>query len=225
MSNTTSRDQDLNILDNRNVSRRSLFQRTAVVAAAVVPLGFLAACGDSSAAVATGTSLWSAQDNKKAFNEIMADEDAHVAFLLQALASNARPKPTFKGLQQPDLMTFANTSRALENVGVGAYLLAAPFISNKDYLKAAGSILTIEARHAGYLDALLGQPLSANGPFDKPMAQADIVTAASGFISSLNGGSDPGAALQSDLDILNFALLLEFLEKEFYDINVPLFFK
>lgn len=223
MSNQTSRDADQFTVDSNPVARRTLFRRSAVVAAAVVPLGFLAACGGTSASANGG--LGSAQDNKKAFNEIMADEDAHVTFLLSALGANARPKPTFKGLAQPDIMTFANTSRTLENVGVGAYLLAAPFISSKAYLSAAGGILTIEARHAGYLDALLGQPLSPNGTMDKAMTQADVVTAASGFISSLNGGSDPGATLQNDLDILNFALLLEYLEKEYYDTNVPMFFK
>ena len=120
MSNLISRDQEQSSIDTSGVSRRSLFQKTAVVAAAVVPLGFLAACGDSSS-MAASTSLGSAQNNKNAFNEIMADEDAHVTFLLTALGSSARPKPTFKGIQQPDLMTFANVSRTLENVGVGAY--------------------------------------------------------------------------------------------------------
>lgn len=166
-------------------------------------------------------------DNKAAFTEIMNDETAHVTFLQAALTkagATPRPKPTFKGLQQTDVTAFAGVSQALENVGVGAYLMAAPAIANKAYLAAAGSILTIEARHAGFLDVLLGKPISANGAFDKPMTQADIVTAASPFISSLNGGPDPSAALKNDADILNFALLLEFLEAEFYTTNVPTLF-
>ena len=122
-------------------------------------------------------------------------------------------------------MAFANVSKALENTGVGAYLLAAPSIASKDYLAAAGSILTIEARHAGFIDVLLGQPISPNGAFDKPIAQADIVAAASPFIANLNGGGDPAAPLMNDVDILNFALLLEYLEAEFYNVNVPKFFK
>jgi len=104
---------------------------------------------------------------------------------------------------------------------VGAYLLAAPSISSKDYLKAAASILTIEARHAGFLDALASVALGPNGAFDKPIAQADIVTAVSPFIASLNGGPDPSGTLANDTDILNFALLLEFLEAAFYNTNVP----
>jgi hypothetical protein len=162
--------------------------------------------------------------NKAAFNEIMSDENAHVSFLMSALGSSARPKPTFKGLAQTDINAFASLARTLENVGVGAYLGAAPSISSKAYLAAAASILTIEARHAGFLDVLLKMPISANGAFDKPMTQAEVVAAGGPFVANLNGGADPSAPLKSDADILNFALLLEYLEADFYNTNVPKFF-
>ena len=215
------------------VSRRTLLQRGAATAAVALPLGLLAACGSSATTAgtsATNTSttfagLKATSDNKAAFTEIMNDENAHVTFLTGALKTAARPKPTFKGIEQADIMAFANVSKALENTGVGAYLLAAPFIASKDYLAAAGSILTIEARHAGFIDVLLGQPISPNGAFDKTISQADIVAAASPFIGGLNGGGDPAAPLMNDVDILNFALLLEYLEAEFYNVNVPKFFK
>lgn len=217
---------------NEGVSRRSFFRRSALTAAALAPVGLLAACGASSTGggqTPTGgtaflATLKAVGDNKTAFREIQSDEDMHVTFLKNALGTNARPKPTFKGLLQADINAFAATSRVLENTGVGAYLLAAPAIKSKDYLAAAGSILTIEARHAGFLDVLLGMPISANGAFDKPIAQADIVTAVTPFIVSLNGGPDPSKPLASDLDILNFALLLEYLEADYYDMNVPKFF-
>lgn len=225
-------------------SRRSFMRRSITTTAVVAPVVLLAACGQATTTgnsghtpttttgntptAAEGLIMPSLGDTKAAFNEIMNDEVAHVQFLKTALTKagvTPRPKPTFKGIQQSDLTSFANLSQVFENVGVGAYLMAAPAITSKAYLAAAGSILTIEARHAGFLDVLLGKPISANGAFDAPLSQADIVKDVSPFISSLNGGSDPSMTLKNDADILNFALLLEYLEAEFYTTNVPALFK
>lgn len=203
-------------------SRRALL-RNSVIGATSVASATLFLTQTASAATKTASTARNLSADS-AFEEIMKDEDAHVSFLKSALGSYARPKPSFKGLEQEDVHHFIKLSQAFENVGVGAYLLAAPSISNKGYLAAAGSILTIEARHAGYLDALVGSPLSPNGAFDKPIPQATIVAAVAPFIKSLNGGSDPSKPLQNDIDILNFALLLEYLEATFYDINVPMFY-
>ncbi len=230
--------------EKRSLSRRSLVRTTLLTGAVVAPVGaFVVLNGGRMSAAprlaspqaladtvphknveAAQKMFGNASDACQQFVEIQNDENQHVSFLQQALGSNARPKPTFKGLAAADLTTFVTLSRTFENVGVGAYLMAAPAISSKDYLKAAGSILTIEARHAGFLDALSSVPLGPNGAFDKPLAQSDIVAAASPFIASLNGGPDPSGTLANDTDILNFALLLEFLEAAFYNTNVPNFF-
>lgn len=229
----------LSDLMQSSASRRTFLRRSIVGATIAAPIGLLAACGgqtpNTGSPGSTATSsqttpalaLMSLSDNKAAFTEIMSDENAHVTFLQGALTkagATPRPKPTFTGLQQTDVNAFANLSQVFENVGVGAYLMAAPAITSKAYLAAAGSILTIEARHAGFLDVLLKMPISANGAFDKPLSQADIVKDVSPFITSLNGGGDPSAPLKNDVDILNFALLLEFLEAEFYNLNVPKLF-
>jgi hypothetical protein len=217
------------------LSRRTVL-RTSAVAAVASPAVLLVACGGSTSTMGTTNptatmgqastlaSLKAVSSNKAAFSEIQQDENQHVSFLMSALGTSARPKPTFQKLAQTDVNAFASVSMALENTGVGAYLLGAGAISSKAYLAAAATILTIEARHAGFVDVLLGMPISANGAFDKPLTQAQIVAAASPFIASLNGGSDPSAPLKSDTDILNFALLLEYLEAEFYNTNVPTFF-
>jgi hypothetical protein len=234
---------------NRQVNptpRRIFLRRSLTGAAMIVPTGLLVACGSSTSTttkMAVGstpqltsqaTSVSSGQastlamqpptSSKQAFTEIMNDEDQHVQYLQNALKSAARPKPTFQKLEQTDAQAFASMAQQLENVGVGAYLMAAPALTSKDTLLAAGSILTIEARHAGFLNALLQKPLSSNGAFDKPMTQAEIVNAVSPFIANLNGGADPAAKLKNDEDILNFALLLEFLEAEFYKANVSKLF-
>jgi Ferritin-like domain len=178
---------------------------------------------------AAGTLSTIAPDTiKSAFREIMDDEAKHVSFFEAALekaGAPVRPKPTFKGLARSNQSDFITMAGTLENVGVAAFLMAIPAISDKTYMAAAASIVTIEARHAGFVNALLGKPLSENGAFDKPISHAEILKAASPFIESLNGGPDPADALDNDTVILNFALLLEHLEAEFYRVNVPNLFK
>ena len=166
--------------------------------------------------------------NARNFIGIREDENQHVAAIRQVLGSAARPKPTFQGLQQSSIQAFANTSRILENVGVGAYLAAAPLLESKGNLAAAASIALIEARHAGYLNTLLNISTTQNAEgvsssFESPLSPEDVVSMASPFIADLNGGP-PLLQLANDGDIFNFALALEYLEAEFYNINVPIFF-
>jgi hypothetical protein len=211
--------------------RRSFLRRGAAAAAAALA-GFAGrdAFGQSSNPNYL-PSLYRGE-NVREFEAIQAHENAHVQFLVNALGVDARPKPTFVDLVQPNLLAFAKTSRALENTGVGAYLGAAPIIFTRAYLAAAGSIMDIEARHAGYLNVLLDEIMTENvfgdiQNFETPFTQQQVVDLAGPFITNLNGGpplsfsTTPSAA--NDVDILNFALALEFLESEFYNLNVPKF--
>jgi hypothetical protein len=212
--------------------RRSFFR----LGAKAVAVAAAATIGGRSARAQTGNpnylpSLYR-NENVREFQAIMDHENAHVQFLIGALGAAARPKPTFVNLVQPNLLAFAETSQALENTGVGAYLGAAPIIASSQYLAAAGSILTIEARHAGYLNVLLNDIMTQNvfgadQNFDMPLTQAQVVKLAGPFITNLNGGPplefSTVPSYENDIAILNFALALEYLEAEFYNLNVPKF--
>lgn len=163
------------------------------------------------------------------FESIRKHENAHVAFLLAVLGPDARPKPTFKDLNQPNLKKFAELALAFENTGSGAYLNAAPAINDPAYLAAAGSIALVEARHAGFINVALKKPITPmNADFEKPLNAAAVGAAVAPFIVSLNGGPpvtySDARSNANDIAILNFALALEYLEADFYNINVPKFF-
>lgn len=174
--------------------------------------------------------------NAKQFQGILEHEAAHVTAisdLITALGGTPRPKPTFKGLRVPNVRTFGTVSLALENTGVGAYNGAAPVIFSRQVLAAAASIALIEARHAGFLNVLFNgnttdNVLGVEQIVERALTIQEVVDLASPFVESLNGGPDltfsATPSRTNDIAILNFALALEFLESEFYNINVPRFF-
>jgi ferritin-like protein len=121
---------------------------------------------------------------------VTKDENAHVAFLKEALGSKAvaEPKFDFKGTNTDPEM-FLKTSYVLENTGVHAYLGQVANIVSPKYLTAAGTIVTIEGRHAGAVGLLLepnGEMIAPEGPFDVPLPARTILTDVeeTGFIVS-----------------------------------------
>jgi hypothetical protein len=119
---------------------------------------------------------------------VTKDENAHVAFLKKALGAKAakEPKFEFKGANT-SVETFMKTAQVLENTGVHAYSGQALNIKTAAYVKAAISILTIEARHAsviGLLNEPAGEDIAPNGPFDTPLPASKVLAAVkeTGFI-------------------------------------------
>ena len=110
-----------------------------------------------------------------------SQEAAHVTFLRsvlgdQALFETADLSFNSDGLAAVlvDRAAILNTAVALEDVGVHAYNGAGPSLTNPTYLLAAGSIVSVEARHAGGVRSLLGRP-TTEPDSDRLISDAELV--------------------------------------------------
>jgi hypothetical protein len=228
-SNQASNSAPLLVPSNALTARRRFLTRSAMLSLAGSASALVG--GSAFARSEEGREVGGSGAQRANFAAIQAHENDHVAFLVSALGADARPKPTFQNLLQKNYADFVTLAQVLENTGVGAYLGAAPVINSSAYLAAAGSIATIEARHSGYLNTLLRDPITGNSidedsnpSFEMPLTAAEVVAGAGGFIASLNGGPPVDYSTTksdaNDIDILNFALALEYLEAEFYNLNI-----
>jgi hypothetical protein len=137
---------------------------------------------------ATAANLSLAPQASAFLKVVTTDENAHVKFLKKALGAKAakEPKFDFKGTNTNAEM-FMKTAEVLENTGVHAYLGQVLNIKTPAYVAAAGSILTIEARHASVIGLLVeptAESIEPNGSFDTPYPASKVLAAvkATGFI-------------------------------------------
>jgi hypothetical protein len=89
---------------------------------------------------------------------LRTDEVAHVKLLRSALGSAAAKKPAINlnalGYGYSSVASWLKLARQFEDVGISAYLGAAPLITSKAYLATAGAILSTEAQHSGSIRTL-----------------------------------------------------------------------
>lgn len=122
-------------------------------------------------------------DLKATTIEVSEHENAHVRFLKLQLGSARKPKPKFdfQGTTS-DPAKYLATAVTLEDTGVSAYSGQAPRILQKAVLKAAASILSVEARHASRFRTLAGRDFAPN-TFDKPRTAKQVLARAGAFIA------------------------------------------
>jgi rubrerythrin len=117
----------------------------------------------------------------KRFAEVVAEHEAtHVKFLKGALGSAAIKSPKFDFKDAvTDVKKFAATAEVLEDTGVSAYLGQVTNLFQPAVLRAAGTIATVEARHASWI-RFINLETPAPAAFDKPKSEAATLKAVTG---------------------------------------------
>ena len=123
---------------------------------------------------------------------VQRDEEAHVMAIqstIKQLGGTAVPAPKVDfGQSFKSGDSFLETAYTFENLGVQAYLGAAPSLfKEKALLTAAASIFGVEARHAAVIANLLNKKAEGGvykGAFETPASKSTVLKAASPFIVS-----------------------------------------
>lgn len=152
----------------------------------------------------TAAGFSSSQVAVEQFTTIQCDEATHSTVLQAALKSFGEKPITsckFKfDSALTDVATMAATARVVEAVGVGAYLGAAPLLTDPVLLTAAGSILTVEARHQTVLNIMSGTGTAVPAAFDIPLTPPEVLALAGPFI---DGPCDLGVTANTPLSVTN----------------------
>jgi len=131
---------------------------------------------------------------KQIFKEIQFDEQTHIDFLTGALnANNEKPvsgcKFDFSSVLG-DVKTMATFARVVEQVGVSAFLGAAPLVTSRSLLGSAATVLTVEARHQTLLNTLNGGSAIPQA-FDQALTPQQILSLAAPLITGCDLGIQP----------------------------------
>ena len=119
--------------------------------------------------------------------EIGANETVHVKALIGTIKKLGGRPVQAPGVDFGDAFSspaaFLKLAQTFEDTGVSAYNGAAPAISSKEVLGAAGSIVQVEARHAAAIRGLNGEQ-PAEGAFDEALDMQEVLTAVQPFVMS-----------------------------------------
>lgn len=137
------------------------------------------------------TALGLNQEQIADLQSIGKTEESHVIFLQSTLAqSGIQPvQPCEYNFGFTDAAGMIATAGILEQIGVSAYLGAAPLVADKGLLGKAATIATIEGHHEGVIRAFSGLQ-AVPQPFDSPLGPRAVFSLAAPFIKSCPDGSN-----------------------------------
>ena len=131
-------------------------------------------------------------DETSWLTDIRDHEVEHRDFLKKALGDDAIPdlEVDFSAVDFTNREAVLTTAQTFEDLGVGAYNGAGKLIENVDYLAAAGTIVSVEARHAAAIRDLLnpnsvsfaGDDVVDKNGLDVAYEPADVLGKADPFI-------------------------------------------
>ncbi len=139
------------------------------------------------AANASGLLKGTAADLFKQFGD---HEHTHVVALTDVITKlGGKPVAEQAKYNLPQLQSqdqIVQLFSAVEEVGAGAYLGAAPLLKDKTLLAAAASIANIEARHAATFKAFLNDPMPSPA-FAKALTYDEVIAAVTPFLNAPAG--------------------------------------
>lgn len=116
-----------------------------------------------------------------------AEEQEHVDGLTQAIKDLGGKPVKAPGVDFGDAFSspeaFTKLAITFEDTGVSAYNGAGPSLKSKDLLATAGSIVQVEARHAGAIRFAAGESPAPNA-FDPTLTTDEVLKAVMPFVKS-----------------------------------------
>lgn len=122
---------------------------------------------------------------------VAATEATHVTVLNAAIsgAGTAPVAPCTYNFGFTTAAAMIATAGVLENIGVSAYLAAAPLVKSAGILTVAAEIVTVESRHQTFIRTA-SKATAIPSAFDTPLGIRAVFTLAAGFISSCPAGAN-----------------------------------
>ncbi|KAJ4467009.1 ferritin-like domain-containing protein [Lentinula aciculospora] len=116
------------------------------------------------------------------FEQISAHEQTIVGLLSSTVGSSAMQACDYS-FPYTSPSSFTELAELISGVTVAAYLGAAQYITNKDFLTTAASVLSTKARHAAWIAAPVNKHNAWSGAFDTPLSLNAAYTLAAQYIT------------------------------------------